>query len=516
MSVVTEAMESWGIEDFENPWVNRKPLGRIAGAPDPADDPAPDNVTPIAKKRAPRKKKAAAPAQAIDVKSSGQVRIAEEFAKRYKLRFIHVDGVGWHEWTGSHWRSIPDKRALSAAQRLLANLLREAIEYDPDTRDQWFTDIRRCESATGLAGVCKIASGMPGIYIAPEHIDAQPDLVAFRNATVDLRTDEVRPPSPEDLITKVMGCDYDPAATCPNYDRMLSDSQPDQEMRDYLHRQVGSALEGRVREHMLVVNCGTGGNGKGSTLNDSWLPVFGDYGISINVEVLLATSAKDYITERLALKGARYVVTSEPKASAKFNAALLKLIAGGDRMSVRPLYSNHTVNWDPTHQVFMLANFRPEPPADDGGVWRRLKPVDWLHTVPEDQMDGDLPQKLRGELAGVAQRILAGWRDFRDSGLKVPESAKRLVTEWRADVDTIGRFLEEKCAVDKNRTDYRTKSSLLFLKWSSFCQGLNEDPGSNKAFSQALKRKGFAIERVTNGMHVVGVALCDDMTTNEG
>jgi putative DNA primase/helicase len=508
-NVQREAADSWN-EDFDlaNPWTLKEPMGRFAGAPEAI----PDNVTPIAKKRAPRKKEAASKST---VAASGQVRVAEEFARRYKFELIHVDGVGWHRWAGSHWRPVPDKLAQASAQQLLGALLREAIEYDPDTRDQWFSDIRRCESASGLAGVCKIASGMAGISIAPERVDDQPDLVAFRNATYDLRTDEVRPSDPKDLITKVMGCDYIPEATCPWYDKMLADSQPDEAIRDYLHRQVGSALEGRVREHMLSVCCGTGGNGKGSTLNDSWLPVFGDYGISMNVEVLLASGAKDYITERLALKGARYVVTSEPKATAKFNAALVKLIAGGDRMSVRPLYSNHTVNWEPSHQVFMLCNFRPEPPADDGGMWRRLKPVDWLHTVPEDQMDGDLPQKLRGELAGIAQRILAGWRDFRDKGLQVPESAKQIVAEWRSDVDTLGRFLDEKCVVDKSK-DYRTKSSLLYLKWSSYCQVLNEEPGSNKAFSQALKRKGFVIERITAGMHVKGVALCDDMTTNEG
>lgn len=459
------------------------------------------SVTQIAPQRA--KRRAAAPVNL----SAGQVRIAEEYADRYRGRFIHVDKIGWHEWVGSHWKPVPDKRAIAAGQQLLRQLLHEAVECAPDDRDRWFADIRRCESANGLAGIAKIASGMHGISVDPDLIDNQPDLVAFRNCTYDLRTDTWIEPNPRHYITKVMGCDYDPTAECPWYDKMFSESQPEPIMRAYLHRQVGAALEGRVREHMFPVNCGTGGNGKGSTLNDAWLPVFGDYGLSLNVEILLAKGDKDYVTERLALKGARYVVTSEPKRSAKFNDALLKLITGGDKMSARPLYSNQTVNWEPTHQVFMLCNYRPEPPADDGGVWRRVKPVDWPHRVPEDKVDTMLPQKLRGELSGIANRILAGWRDFRDNGLQEPDDARQLRAEWRAEVDVLGKFLNEWCEVDVERDDLRTKSSQLFVKWASFCHDMNEQPGNNKELTQTLKRRGFRYKPTKHGAFVLGIAL---------
>lgn len=462
----------------------------------------PSNVRPLAPRRARR-----AAAKVGAATSSGQVRVAEQFADRYRNQFIHVDRIGWHEWAGSHWKPVPDKRAIAAAQELVRDLLHEAVELAPDARDEWLKDIRRCETHNGLHGVAKIAAGMPGISVDPSLVDNKPDLVAFRNCTYDLYRDVTLPPNPGHLITKVMGCDYDPTAECPWYDKMLGEAQPDEVVRAYLHRQIGSALEGRVREHMFPVNCGTGGNGKGSTLNDSWLPVFGDYGISLPAEVLLAKGDKDYVTERLALKGARYVVTSEPRKGARFNAALLKLIAGGDRMSCRPLYSNQTVQWDPTHQVFMMCNDRPEPPADDGGVWRRLKPLDWPNKIPEERMDTELPKKLRGELAGIAQRILDGWRDFRDNGLQVPDGARQLASDWRAEVDILGKFLEERCIVDQARSDLRTKSSLLFIRWSSFAHDQNEPAGNNKDLTQALKRRDFTFKRCEDGMFVLGIEL---------
>ncbi len=459
-----------------------------------------DNVRPIAARR---QRKAAE----VGAKSTGQVRVAEEFADRYRGVFIHVDGMGWHEWVGSHWKRVPDKRAVAGAQRLLTTLLHEAVTCAPDDRDQWLKDIRKCESANGLSGVAKIAAGMPGISVDPDRVDDQPDLVAFRNCTYDLRTDQWMPPNPDHLITKVMGCNYQPDADCPWYDKTIAESQPDEENRAYLHRMVGSAMEGRVREHMFPVNCGTGGNGKGSILNDAWLPMFGDYGVAIGVHILLSSGDKDYVTERLALKGARYVVTSEPKAGSKFNAALVKLLAGGDRISVRPLYSSQTVQWDPTHQVFMLCNDRPEPPADDGGIWRRLKPVDWPNQVAEEDMDRDLPQKLSKELSGIANRVLAGWRDFRDNGLQVPESAREAAREWRSEVDVLGKFLDEFCEVDKTRDDMRTRSSQLFIRWSTFCHGMNEPAGNNKQLTQALKRRGFTFKATKAANFVIGIEL---------
>lgn len=467
-------------------------------------------VTPLRPRRRPRATSEAAPAFG----SSGQVRVAEQFAERYRGTFIHIDGIGWHEWAGSHWKRVPDKRAVAAAQQLIAQLLHEAVECPPAVRDQWLKDIRRCESANGLTGVTKIASGMAGISVDPELVDNQPDLVAFRNCTYDLRTDQWMLPDPAHLITKTMGCDYDPDATCPWYDKTIAESQPDKEIRAYLHRQVGSSLEGRVREHMFPVNCGTGGNGKGSILNDAWLPMFGDYGAAIGVHILTSSGDKDYVTERLALKGARYVVTSEPKAGSRFNAALVKLLAGGDRMSVRPLYSSQNVQWDPTHQVFMLCNDRPEPPADDGGIWRRLKPVDWPNEVAEEDMDRDLPQKLGQELAGIAQRVLAGWRDFRDNGLQVPESSRAAAKEWRSEVDVLGKFLAEFCEADKGRDDLRTKSSQLFIRWASFCHDLNEPSGNNKSLTQALKRRGFAFKATKHGMFALGIALRQPAATD--
>jgi putative DNA primase/helicase len=155
----------------------------------------------------------------------------------------------------------------------------------------------------------------------------------------------------------------------------------------------------------------------------------------------------------------------------------------------------------------MLCNDRPEPPADDGGIWRRLKPVDWPNQVDEEDMDRDLPQKLRAELPGIAQRVLAGWRDFRDNGLNVPEQCREAAKEWRSEVDVIGKFLDEFCDVDKANDQMKTKSSLLFMRWSSFAHDLNEPAGNNKQLTQALKRRGFTFKTTKHGVFAIGLEL---------
>lgn len=439
--------------------------------------------------------------------TSGQHRLAWELATRFRGKLIHVARIGWHEWAGSHWRYLDEKMAVGYVVRLITELLERAIKLDPAERDQWLSDIRKCEQHTGMVGVCKIAASLPGIAVGSDDVDSRSDLVAFTNGTYELATDTFRPAAPEDFITKVMGCAYVEDAECPTYDAMLADAQPDPEIRAYLHRQIGSALEGRTRIHMFPVWSGPGGAGKGSTLNDSWLPTFGEYGLAFPVEVLLYNGkGQEYMTERLSLKGARLVVTSEPKQGARFNNGLAKLMAGGDKLSARPLYENKMVTWSPTHQLFMMCNFRPAPAADDSGMWRRLKPVHWGNAVPEEKQDPDMAENLGGELEGIAQRILAGWRDFREHGLQVPESCLRDVKEWRDEVDMLGQFLED---YTEPAPDSEVRSNALFLKWSSWCDDHGEHPGSNKEFTMAMKLKGFKTKR-SNGIKFLGLKLSDN------
>jgi putative DNA primase/helicase len=64
-------------------------------------------------------------------------------------------------------------------------------------------------------------------------------------------------------------------------------------------------------------------------------------------------------------------------------------------------------------------------------------------TIPEDERDTDLADKLRNEAPGILRWILDGARHFAAEGLTPPQAVRAATDAYRADEDTIGRFIAD-------------------------------------------------------------------------
>ena len=58
------------------------------------------------------------------------------------------------------------------------------------------------------------ATGLAELWVRPDELDSHPHLLNCSNGTVDLRTGELRPHDPADLLAMICPTPYDPAATC--------------------------------------------------------------------------------------------------------------------------------------------------------------------------------------------------------------------------------------------------------------------------------------------------------------
>ncbi|MEU9654511.1 hypothetical protein AB0E00_37235 [Streptomyces sp. NPDC048110] len=104
---------------------------------------------------------------------------------------------------------------------------------------------------------------LPGVLVDGQHWDANPDLLACRNGVVDLRTGAVSEGRPGDMITRAVGIDYDPDATCPRWLCFLAEVFPgDPELPAYVQRLIGYGITGHTREQVFAVLYGEGSNGK--------------------------------------------------------------------------------------------------------------------------------------------------------------------------------------------------------------------------------------------------------------
>ena len=154
-------------------------------------------------------------------------------------------------------------------------------------------------------------------------------------ATVNLESLKPAPHAPEDLITRVAGCDHDSAATSPQFDKFIREVLPDTETRAFVQRLFGMALLGEVRDHVFVVFTGTGRNGKG-VLAEIMLSVFGDYGTGINPK-LARSNRSSTVTlpscTRCADAGLQLRRSFRRVRSGTL--ARVKTLSGGDRITAR-------------------------------------------------------------------------------------------------------------------------------------------------------------------------------------
>lgn len=393
----------------------------------------------------------------------------------------------WLVWDGTRWAQDATGQAARWMKATARVLTTDALAImDKDKRRAALNLARRAESSAGVAGALTLASTEPEIAVSPDELDADPFLLNCRNGVLDLRTGEHVPHDPALLLTKVTGASYDPEAIGAEFAKFLETVQPDAEMRSYLARLLGHALEGRVVAHVLPILHGAGANGKGTLIN-AVLGALGNYADAADPELLTARTFDAHPTGTADLFGLRLAVLHESDQGRRLAEGTVKRLTGGDRVKARRMREDFW-HFEPSHTFCMLTNHKPIVTGTDEGIWRRLRLVPFDVVIPSEQRDEELGDRLALERDAVLAWLVAGYREWRLMGLSEPAAARQATDGYRSESDALGRFIEECCATGQ---PYTAQSSLLFTAWQRWCEREGIQPGTSKAFSTTLQNKGY-------------------------
>lgn len=293
----------------------------------------------------------------------------------------------------------------------------------PVPADDWAAQ-RRTRTA-----ICRDLGRQPGMATPAHAFDADPRVLGTPTAYLILTEDGHRAvaPDPALRVSKLLGAAYDPSATAPTWARFLTDALPDPDVRGFFHRSMGSTLEGRVAEQVILTHTGVGANGKGRALG-ALQAVLGAYGVTLPQRALTTAGANDHPAVMMPLRGARLAVVSELPEGVGWNSNLVKTLVGGDRLTARFMGEN-PVEWDPTHTIALATNGRPTVPPGDGAFWRRYREVQWTQrwATTADELPGavgmadtGLEARLLAERSGILNWLLAGYAEYRRRGLDEP------------------------------------------------------------------------------------------------
>ena len=409
----------------------------------------------------------------------------------------------WLIWDGRRWgrdeTGLADRLAKLTARRMTDLAL--ASDGERGGRERYMA-AKRGESSASVSAVLKLAATELPVAIAHGELDADPFLLNCANGTLDLRAGELRRHDPADLLTKMTRAAYDPQAPCPLFTGFLETVQPEADMRGYLARLLGHALEGCITEHVLPIFYGTGKNGK-STLTSAVVHALGDYADTADADLLNARSFDAHPTGVADLFGLRLARIDEGDKGRHLGEGTVKRLTGGDRLKARRMREDFW-SFEPSHTFLMLTNHKPVITGTDEGIWRRVRLVPWDVVIPEADRDRTLGDRLRLEADAILAWLVAGHRDWAERGLSEPAAVMAATEDYRGESDALGRFLAE-CCMEHGEV----KSSQLFTAWQKWCAQESEDPGTQTAFSRELTNRGYDKQPKASGNFWLHISLSD-------
>lgn len=419
-----------------------------------------------------------------------EVGNAECFTELYGGRFRYVpEWKTWLKWNNSIWaedKSAAHKRGMLMTVR--ARGMAAQMLPDPEERRALHTWARQHETNARINGALQLAAVLPSVSAQPEQFDLDPHLVTAEGRTWNLQKGTYKKPEMADYVTRVLGAQYDTAAECPLWLKVLDDVfQHDQEMIDYFQRAVGYSMTGNTSEQVMFMCVGVGANGK-STILGAVRDVLGTYAASARFETFDADVKSTTGDDLAALRGKRLVLVIEADQQRKLAEGRIKQVTGGsDLITCRHLYGKD-FSYRPEFKIWMAVNHKPMIRGQDEGIWRRIHLLPFNARFDGDTRDPFLDEKLRDELPGILNWALEGARQWYKQGLNPPATVQKATKDYRAESDIVGLWMADCVTEDPSAETTQAEIYLSYRNWAGD-NGIR--PLSANMLGRILTERGF-------------------------
>lgn len=344
-----------------------------------------------------------------------------------------------------------------------------------------------------------------------------------RTGWIDLKTGAISPHSPAKMFDKVTDAGLPNKATEGEggklWDRFLKETFcGDLELIDFVQACIGYSLTGDIKEQVMFICNGTGGNGK-SIFLEVIQEALGDYSSVIPIETLTdnGKAQRDGSApspDLASLEGKRFVITTEPKEQVTIDAGIVKTVTGGTKLKVRMLHQN-PIEFLPQFKIWWQSNGLPNVNFNDYAILRRLIVIPFKNEVREDAVDINLKSKLMKEQDFILKWCIEGvakWQAREGKPLFVSDYQPATVEEETAalrnaahiPVDSIKQWLENG-NYEEGHSSTPPKVKEVYEDYLAYCHEHElKVPGAytKQGFNKELTRRGHHKRKGTGNLSV--------------
>lgn len=386
-------------------------------------------------------------------------------------RYCRTAGLGWMRWNGMRWATAEAGEVTEAIRQHFreeyANSLTDEADAvrnneTPDTSatEGW----RKAQSAGKISAVLSLAANMGGVLRETTEFDVDPDILNTPTGVVHLPTLDVREHSPDLMCTKITAVGYRPEAHSNTLKNAL-EAVP-VEALDWFQLWLGQALTGHTVDRLLLLT-GGGSNGKTVLMGAAFRVLGGGtggggYAAKVPNALLLKGKQQGGATpEKMTLRGTRLAYMEETPEEGYLDANVAKEIIDAEVIEGRHLYKD-TVEWTPTHTVFLNTNHPPIVTSTDDATWRRLCRLDFplRFRKPHEPLERDTDRhgdpklkaamgKREAQEAFLAWMVAGAHRWYQEGHGPDPVVAEAALGRWREACDDVLRFISSEMRVDQ-------------------------------------------------------------------
>ena len=287
-------------------------------------------------------------------------------------------------------------------------------------------------------------------FIKEQQLNADENIINFRNGILRLDTMTLIPHSPQIMSTIQIPCNWNPQCCIngrsPVFDSFLDTfTESDMVKKDFLMQYIGvciSNIKGyRMKKALFMVGPGDTGKTQLKSLTEMLLGEENTSPADLpDLEKRFGASA---------LYGKRLVGSSDMSFATVSEIKLFKQITGGDEISIEKKCKD-AFNYRYNGLLWFCTNELPKFGGDKGEwVYKRIIPFKCSHVIPEEQQDKQLSDKMFKERETIVYRAVMAARKLIENGYRfdIPEECDQALKEYELSNSPSIQFFEECCRI---------------------------------------------------------------------